>query len=124
MESRLIRYLIPVAFVLLWVGCQSQTSDQSASVEQEQGKEGSVVTQISQRAEAACGQCQLGLEGEGCDLAVRIDGKSYYVQGTNIDDHGDAHAQDGFCNAIREAHVEGHIEDGRFIAQSFRLIPE
>jgi hypothetical protein len=110
--------------VLLWIGCQSQTSDQSASVQQEQAKEESVVTEISQRVEAACGQCQLGLEGEGCNLAVRINGKSYYVEGTNIDDHGDAHAQDGFCNAIREADVEGVLKDGRFFAQSFILIVE
>ena len=28
---------------------------------------------------------------KGCDLAVRIDGKSYFVEGTKIDEHGDAH---------------------------------
>ena len=33
---------------------------------------------------------------KGCDLAIRIDGKSYFVEGTKIDDHGDAHANDGF----------------------------
>ena len=42
-------------------------------------------------AEAACGQCQLGLAGDSCDLAVRIAGKAYFVDGTGIDDHGDAH---------------------------------
>ena len=29
--------------------------------------------------EASCGQCQFGLKGEGCRLAVRIDGKAYFV---------------------------------------------
>jgi len=36
--------------------------------------------------EASCGQCQFGLPGRGCDLAVRIDGDAYYVDGTGIDD--------------------------------------
>ena len=50
-----------------------------------------------QVVEAACGQCQFKMKGKSCDLAVRIDGKSYFVDGTKIDDHGDAHAKDGFC---------------------------
>ncbi|WP_431244090.1 DUF6370 family protein [Flavobacterium sp. P21] len=48
--------------------------------------------------EASCGECQFGMKGKSCDLAVRIDGKSYFVEGTKIDQHGDAHAKDGFCD--------------------------
>jgi hypothetical protein len=120
----MISYLVPIALLSLWAGCQPGTSDESAAVQSERGKEESAVTHIEQRVEAACGQCQFDLQGQGCDLAVRIDGKAYYVEGTNIDDHGDAHAQDGFCNAIREAEVEGDIKDGRFVVQSFTLVPE
>ena len=78
---------------------------------------------IDQEMEAACGQCKLGLEGSGCDLAVRVDGKAYYVDGTAIDDHGDAHAEDGFCKAIRRAKVSGQVENGRFVVKSFELLP-
>ena len=78
---------------------------------------------INQVVEAACGQCQFGITGKaGCDLAVRIDGKSYFVDGTSIHDHGDAHADDGFCEAIRQAEVKGEIIDGRFNAESFTLV--
>ena len=78
---------------------------------------------IDRVVEAACGQCQLGITGKaGCDLAVRIDGKSYFVDGTSIHDHGDAHADDGFCEAIRQAAVKGEIVDGRFKAESFKLV--
>ncbi|SVB88261.1 uncharacterized protein METZ01_LOCUS241115, partial [marine metagenome] len=78
---------------------------------------------INQVVEAACGQCQLGIiEKSGCDLAIRIDGKSYFVDGTSIHDHGDAHAVDGFCAAIRKANVKGEIIDGRFKAESFTVI--
>jgi hypothetical protein len=74
--------------------------------------------------EASCGQCQFKLEGTDCDLAVRIDGKAYFVDGSNIDSHGDAHASDGFCNAIRKAKVQGEVVDGRFKATYFQLLPE
>ena len=56
-----------------------------------------------QIVETACGECQFKLSGKGCELAVRIDGKSYFVDGTDIDSHGDAHAKDGFCKAVRKA---------------------
>ena len=78
---------------------------------------------IHQVVEAACGQCQFGMtEKLGCDLAVRIDGETYFVDGTNIHEHGDAHADDGFCVVIRNANVEGKIVDGRFKSESFTLI--
>ena len=78
---------------------------------------------INQVVEAACGQCQFKMtEKSGCDLAVKIDGKSYFVDGTTIHDHGDAHADDGFCKTIRQVEVKGEIIDGRFKAESFTLI--
>lgn len=75
-----------------------------------------------QVVEASCGQCKFGLTGGGCDLAVRIDGKAYFVDGTKIDEHGDAHAKDGFCNAIRKAEVKGTIVNNRFQATYFKLL--
>ncbi len=77
-----------------------------------------------QVVEASCGQCQFKMKGKkGCDLAVRIDGKSYFVEGTNINDHGDAHSKEGFCNAVRKAEVSGEIKDDKFVASSFKLLP-
>lgn len=77
-----------------------------------------------QIVEASCGQCQFKMEGKSCDLAVRINGKSYFVDGTKIDDHGDAHAKDGFCEKIRKAEVKGSIVNNRFLATYFKLLPE
>lgn len=74
--------------------------------------------------EASCGECKFGMKGESCDLAVRIDGKSYFVDGTTIHDHGDAHSDQGFCNAIRKASVTGEIKGNRFVATSFKLIED
>ena len=75
-----------------------------------------------QRVETACGECQFKLSGKGCDLAVRIDGKSYFVDGTDIDSHGDAHAKDGFCNAVRKAEVQGEIVNDRFKVTYFKVL--
>ena len=75
-----------------------------------------------QVVEASCGECQFHMAGKGCELAVRINGKAYFVDGTTIDDHGDAHASDGFCEAIRKAEVQGEIVNNRFKATYFKLI--
>ena len=73
--------------------------------------------------EASCGQCQFGLsEPAGCDLAVRFEGKAYFVDGSHIDDHGDAHAVRGMCNAIRMAEVIGEVRGERFVVRHLALI--
>lgn len=78
----------------------------------------------TQIVEASCGQCQFEMEGHGCDLAVRIDGKSYFVDGTSLDSHGDAHAKDGFCSKVRKAEVVGELKNNRFVVSQFKLLPE
>ena len=85
------------------------------------GQKSSVKNQI---VEASCGQCQFGMEGKECDLAVRIDGKTYFVDGSSIDSHGDAHADDGFCAVIRKAAVVGKVVGNRFKATSFKVLPK
>ncbi|HET6766315.1 MAG TPA: DUF6370 family protein [Chitinophagaceae bacterium] len=77
-----------------------------------------------QIVEAACGECQFKLEGKGCNLAVRMDGKAFFVDGTDINSHGDAHAKDGFCNAVRKAEVQGALVNNRFKVTYFKLIKE
>ena len=57
-------------------------------------------------------------------MAVRIKDKAYYVDGASIDDHGDAHADDGMCNAIRKAEVQGEVVDDRFKVSYFKLLPK
>lgn len=79
----------------------------------------------NQIVEASCGQCNFGMTSKkGCDLAVKIDGHAYFVEGTKIDQHGDAHAHDGFCNAVRKAKVSGEIKDNKFFATEFALVDE
>ena len=74
--------------------------------------------------EAGCGTCLFELAGDACELAVKINGKAYFVDGATLDEFGDAHAEHGLCNAVSEAHVRGKIEGERFVAQTFELITE
>ena len=72
---------------------------------------------------ASCGQCQFDMtENSGCDLAIKFEGKSYFVEGTSIDQHGDAHEENGFCNAVRTAKVKGFVKNDKFFVKSFKLI--
>ena len=61
-------------------------------------------------------------EKEGWDLAIKFEGKSYFAEGTSIDDHGDAHAENGFCNAISTTKVKGTIQKGKITAEPFEFI--
>lgn len=71
---------------------------------------------------AACGTCMFKMKGKGCILAVEFNKQYYFVTGTNIDDHGDAHAKEGFCNAIRKAKVQGVVKDEKFAVTYFELL--
>jgi hypothetical protein len=74
--------------------------------------------------DASCGQCNYGMkDAKGCDLAVKIDGKSYWVDGKTIHDLGDPHGAGGLCTTNRQAEVMGEIIDGRFKASAFKLLP-
>ncbi|GAA4319680.1 DUF6370 family protein [Flaviaesturariibacter amylovorans] len=95
----------------------------AAAAHAQQKSEAKTAAAKVQVVEASCGKCKFGMTGDECELAVRIDGKAYLVDGSKIDNHGDAHAADGFCNAIRKAEVTGSIIDGRYKAASFKLLP-
>jgi len=77
-----------------------------------------------QIVEISCGQCQFGLTSQtGCDLALRLDDKAYFVEGANIDDFGNAHDKDmGFCEVVRKAQVSGEIKDNRFKVKSIKML--
>ncbi len=109
--KRLI-FILAFTFSAAFAGAQSQKPKAAVSKDK------------LQIVEASCGECKFGMKGNDCDLAVRINGKSYFVDGTKIDDHGDAHAKDGFCEKIRKAEVKGSVVNNRFVATYFKLMPE
>lgn len=107
-------FLLP-GFILCSVIVTAQTVKTNISVPDNSKK--------IQVVETSCGQCQFGLKTKkGCDLAVRVNGKAYFVEGTTIDEHGDAHAADGFCETVRKAEVQGEIVDDKFKVTYFKLL--
>jgi hypothetical protein len=87
-------------------------------------KEAAKPAEVAERiVEAGCSTCIFNLNEPGCSLAVRIDGKIYLVRGSDLDDHGDAHAPEGMCMMARHARVTGHTQKDVFIAERFELLP-
>lgn len=117
-ESHLAAYhfsklMMISAILILQAGCNTDPMPH----QQESPQERVIMVQ------ASCGQCQFGMDGDGCDLAIRLGEKSYFVDGSGIDDHGDAHHENGLCNCVRNAEVSGKIIDGRFKVTQFELLP-
>ena len=114
-----MKNIVAAVFFLFSLTLSAQETRGKAA--QSEAKKEKTKTQI---VEAACGQCQFGMDAKGCDLAVRIDGKPYFVDGTSIDQHGDAHAHNGLCNTVRKAEVSGEIIGNRFKTSSFVVLDE
>ena len=76
---------------------------------------------IQGNVQASCGMCNFDVKSKRCSLYIKVGENSYSVKGTTINDHGDSHASDGFCNAIRTASVKGKVSDGIFWAETLEL---
>jgi len=74
--------------------------------------------------DASCGECNFGMEGDNCDLAITLNGTHYFVDGVGIKDYGGPHDKGGFCVAVRRAEVQGEVVNGRFKASYFKLLDE
>lgn len=73
--------------------------------------------------DVSCAICNFEMTGDECDLAIKIEEKYYYVEGSSLTDHGNEHADDGMCNVVRKAEVKGEIKHGVFVAEHFELLP-
>ena len=109
-----MKYLFCIPFILFSYISKAQISGNVVPDPQKQ----------TYTVEASCGQCNFALPGKGCELAIRMDGKAYFVTGTDIDDHGDAHAHDGFCEAVKMAEVQGELKGDKFNVSYFKLKEE
>ena len=72
----------------------------------------------SQKLSAGCGMCIYKMPGvEGCETAVKVDGKPDLVTGAKTD----AMAP-GLCGGEKTAEVTGKVEGDKFVATSFKLV--
>lgn len=110
-----MKYLLFLFFSFFTIGAFAQNKVHSINVADS--------SKPIQHAEVACGGCKFGLKGHGCSLAVRIDGKAYFVDGASIDEFGDAHAADGMCVAIRKADIQGKVEKDKYKVSYLKVYP-
>lgn len=73
------------------------------------------------KAKASCGICMFDMQGEQCELAIQYNNSKYYVKGAKIDDYGDAHSTEGFCNAILDVTIQGEINNNKFLLTFFKV---
>jgi len=67
--------------------------------------------------EVGCGGCIFEMaDAEGCEAAVKVDGKAYRIVGVEIPAH-----KIGLCSGSAEADMAGEVQDGIFVATSFAL---
>ena len=69
--------------------------------------------------EAGCAACVYHMEGaQGCQLAVLVDGKHYYVSGVDMPGH-----ESGLCDGPQRTLLVGKVEGDRFVATSLAMKP-
>ncbi len=118
--QRITRLVSPALVLAALIACEGTTSSEVTSVRVGVIPDGTVFD--AQVVEASCGLCQFDMGGHTCSLAVRYEGNVAFVDGTEIDEHGDAHAADGFCAVVRMATVSGEVNNGRLQVTSFELV--
>ena len=63
----------------------------------------------------SCGMCNFMNGDNDCAVAIKIGSKVLKVRGVGIDDHGDSHDSDGYCNVIKKTYVEGIVRNNTFL---------
>ena len=132
-EIMMLKKIVPILLAIyifpfnsIYAGCGScsisKTKVASVPINPELINELGADGEVSGFVLASCGMCNFGLDVKaGCSLAIKIGEATYSVKGTGIDDHGDSHAKDGFCNAINVVSVVGNVKDNIFLAESFEF---
>tara|TARA_Y100000768_G_scaffold75870_1_gene53609 strand:- start:56 stop:469 length:414 start_codon:yes stop_codon:yes gene_type:complete len=69
----------------------------------------------------SCGMCNFMNGDNDCALAIKVGTKVFSVKGVGIDDHGDSHAKDGYCNVIKKVYVEGRVRGKSFTANKMEF---
>ena len=69
----------------------------------------------------SCGMCNFMNGDNDCALAIKVGRKVLSLKDVGIDDHGDSHAKDGYCNVIKKVYVEGRVRGKTFIANKMEF---
>ena len=110
-------------FNLIYAGCGSC----NVSGKKADSPVGNFITSIGEKGNidglvlASCGMCNFMNGDNDCALAIKVGSKVFSVKGVGIDDHGDSHAKDGYCNVIKKVYVEGRVRGKSFTANKMEF---
>ena len=120
----MIKPFLTVIFLLsahaLYAGCGGCSTSRSHSYSENIDKQGLVDVVpasafIKGNVMVSCGMCNFMTNDNNCSMAIKVGTGVYNVTGVNINDHGDSHAMDGYCNVIKKLYVEGRVSGKNFI---------
>lgn len=119
-----INKTVPVVVLaaMMFTGCggskdTSAPSEPSVPSAPVASVEDQAATGETQTYEVGCGGCIFQMEDAvGCEAAVKVDDKTYWIEGVKISAHNI-----GLCSGSAEADMAGEVKDGKFIATSFAL---
>jgi len=69
----------------------------------------------------SCGMCNFMSDDNDCSLAIKIGKNILSVNDVGINEHGDSHARDGYCNVIKKVYVEGKVNNLTFYPEKIEL---
>ena len=69
----------------------------------------------------SCGMCNFMSGDNDCALAIKVGRNVLSLKDVGIDDHGDSHAKDGYCNVIKKVYVEGRVRGKTFKANKMEF---
>ena len=69
----------------------------------------------------SCGMCNFMNGDNDCALAIKVGRDVLSLKDVGIDDHGDSHAKDGYCNVIKKVYVEGRVRGKTFKANKMEF---
>ena len=69
----------------------------------------------------SCGMCNFMNGDNDCALTIKVGQSVLSLKDVGIDDHGDSHAKDGYCNVIKKVYVEGRVRGKTFKANKMEF---
>ena len=69
----------------------------------------------------SCGMCNFMNGDNDCALTIKVGQNVLSLKDVGIDDHGDSHAKDGYCNVIKKVYVEGRVRGKTFKANKMEF---
>ena len=117
---KMLKYLFIVILSVGLIACSDKETEETSNTDTIENELVKKIPSDEQIVEIGCALCQMGLECDKCQLAVKIADNTYFLEGVDLDEE----AEYELCSVIKKAKIKGKISDNKFIAQNFEFIKE